>query len=698
MINVNQLLQNSVRAELTGENLFTFKRKKNPRMWSFPEDGNLTLGNVMAEPEFALSGTLGISHETNIENPLTFRIFLNGEPLKFRPVRNLWTPAYMDTYYRCMPVGDYKRSGLIIVRERKCITDDDIFFSSVEIINDDNLTANLKVEILSTFEKLTDNFYKVSAVTLPRAMKRIYNIEGTFVYSSSIGGGVEISLPALEKTTFEIAAAYAPTNPNKALGKCNKILKTKDIIKQNEKRFNRWFEKNVPELRTSDLKLLKTYYYRFYLIKKNTFTPKKLIPEHEYRGLAFYESAVGSWYGCPVGLPVPMQVMEGNWLKDKKYSESQLSNWIGNGALREYIQFTPMAAWEYYLHTRDKKWLEKSYAGFKKYTDGSIWETDLEKLPKTRGSWPTGAEYQPSFYQHTPEPWDYRYDNRRNKEVGGRIKYLFRLDEIFYSVSNIKAMELMARELGLSDDENKYKECGNRRISLMKVNFWSEARGCFADMDCDTGKLCDEAICYDSFAPFMFGSVSGKGYAESIKTLLSEGVLGGGFPITSAEKHTPMFWVDNAVCGPAYASKSAPDFYGCCWNGPVWPYANTVALLGLGEAAKAEEILVTDWLDFFGKYTDLHYLLGDFSVPCIVEHYRYSDGTPFSVTFDYFHSCYIDLFMKYYAGITITERSVGFKPFTKDEFELLGVCIRGEYYDFRQYKENGRIKRKLTKR
>ena len=477
-----------------GENLFTFDQGKNPREWHFPEDGKYTLGNIMAEPRFALSGTLGISHETDIKDALTFRILKDGEPLKFHVVRNVWTPAYMDTYYRCEPVGAYKRSGLIVVRERKCITASDVFCSYVEIINDDNDEASLRVEILVPFEKEKDGVWRVNAVTKPRAMKRIYSLNGAFVALCSRGDAFDVTLQEREKTSFKIAASYAPKELKKTIDECDKILKKNDIIEQNEVSFNTWFEKNVPDFRCDNLKLLKTYYYRFYLIKKNTFTPKKLIPEHEYRGTAFYESATGSWYGCPVGLPVPMQVLEGNWLKNKEYSKSQLDNWLRINSLKGYIQFTPMAAWEYYLQTKDKNWLKKAYSGFENYTRLSVFE-DPEKLPKTRGSWPTGAEYQPSFYQHTEVPWDYRYDNRRCNEVGGEIKYLWRLDEISYLIANLSALELMARELAMVDQAKAYKKLKSRRIKAVSDKFWSEKRSGFVDMECDTGKLCDEAIC-----------------------------------------------------------------------------------------------------------------------------------------------------------------------------------------------------------
>ena len=80
----------------------------------------------------------------------------------------------------------------------------------------------------------------------------------------------------------------------------------------------------------------------------------------------------------------------------------------------------------------------------------------------------------------------------------------------------------------------------------------------------------------------------------------------------------------------------------------------------------------------------------------MVEHYRHTDGLPFSVTHDYFHSCYIDFVMSYWAGISVSDNGrVKFSPLTDEEFEISGVELNYKTYNFKQYRENGRLKRKI---
>ncbi len=686
MINVNRLLQNSVRCELMGKNMFTYSPSENPRYWDYENASRLSAVNVWQEPNFGMSGTLGIGHETNVKDACVLKIYRNGEELEFRPVRNFWSPAYMETYYRCKPFGDYKRSGLVVVKEKKCITRDDVFVSEVTVLNDSRNPSQFEFAIESCFNMSEPNIFSVNAKTVPRALKKIFELNGYMYIGCDEGLRFKKTVEPFDSFTFKYGAVYSPKSSDMAAKKYNKTLKTADIFKQNERSFNLWFEKNVPEFKCENEKILKAYYYRSFLIYKNTFTPKNVIPEHFIKGKTIYESSTGSWYGCPVGLPVSMQIEETKWLRDKSYACEHIENWLrGGGSYQGYIQYTPLAAWHYYEVSGNKEWLKAGYGTFVDFTFKKLDFNDSKKLPVTDGSWLTGAEYQPSFYQHTPTPWDYRYDQKRKSEVGGVCWKLYRLDELFFTAGNLYALENMAKELSKKDDAKLFGARLREMLDVIKERFFDEEQGIFFDVDVKSGKRCDKAVCYDSFVPLMWGLIKGEKYSASLDKLLEKNMLGSEFSVTTAEKHTPMFWPDNAITGPAYASEGSPDFYGCCWNGPVWPFANTLAINAYGETASKSKKRKEKWVCLFENYTDLHYMLGDFSVPDIVEHYRHSDGTPFSVTHDYFHSCYIDLLMKYWAGISVFGGEISFKPYTKEPFELKGVVIGEKTYTFRQY-------------
>ena len=499
MLNVNRLLENSVRRELMGTNMFSFTMPENPRGWKYEKRGRFSTANVWDEPSPLLSGILGLSHETDIKDALTLEVSRSGKPLTFHSYRNSWTPAFMETYYRCEPEEVYSRSGLVAIKETKCITKADTFVSHITLFNDDNSDATLEVRLLTPFEQVGEGVFRVNGRTQPRAMKVQYELKCSFLVLSTEGLKFTLTIPASSSVSFRVAALYAPKNIEKSRARLERIIADGSIFKKAEREYNLWFEKNAPRLACENPDILKVYYYRWHLVRKYTVTPSKLIPEHFVKGTCMYESSTGSWYGCPVGLPVPMQIDEARWQRGGDIAKGQIENWcIGKGDYRGYIQYTPMAVLRYYQLHRYMSLLKRAYPELKSFTLKKLDLSDMESLPVTRGSWPTGAEYLPSFYQHREIPWDYRYDQRRKGEVGGEIAKLYRLDEISFTVGNLIACGKIAALLGLADDARQLTKRAKALIRVLKTRFFHKDRGVFLDMDVATGRLCDEAACYDS--------------------------------------------------------------------------------------------------------------------------------------------------------------------------------------------------------
>ena len=147
----------------------------------------------------------------------------------------------------------------------------------------------------------------------------------------------------------------------------------------------------------------------------------------------------------------------------------------------------------------------------------------------------------------------------------------------------------------------------------------------------------------------------------------------------------------------AELSLNNPHQYECSWNGPIWPFAVSIILNALGDVAKKYSDYKVKWCELFKKYTELHFRNGNRSLMCILEHYRPGDGLTFSDSTDYFHSEWINLFMKYWAGVEIVNSKVTFHPFTDEEFEIKNVLINNAVYNFCQYKDNGDVKQKIYK-
>jgi hypothetical protein len=189
--------------------------------------------------------------------------------------------------------------------------------------------------------------------------------------------------------------------------------------------------------------------------------------------------------------------------------------------------------------------------------------------------------------------------------------------------------------------------------------------------------------------PFMWQLVNEKSYLKSFDKFFDRSWFWTDFPITTISKTCPMYWSGNSLVGPAYATVDQPHNYTCTWNGPVWHYVNSLMCEALGSASLIDGTneLQEKWMDFFNRWSDLHYAYGDKSVPCAIDHNRPTDGARFSRFVDYFHSSWIDPFMKYYLGIQIDDSgNFKFNPFTEDEFEINDISIMGKRYSFVQQK------------
>ncbi len=403
-----------------------------------------------------------------------------------------------------------------------------------------------------------------------------------------------------------------------------------------------------------------------------------LHPTRNHWTPAFMETVYGGWFGTVIGLPIALQVSDAGWMRDSSVVKNQLTNWIRRTVgFQQYIQFTPLAAWRYYQICRDKEWLTSVYGGFADFCKRQL---KNGTPPLTVGSWLTGAEYQPSFYQHTETPWDWRHDEEGAKE-GFPKKTLHRVDAVMFLILSLRGCIRMARELGQDADAEIFSQAEKDLTDFVLKYLWDPKTKFFYSYDPEVEKQCNKAACYDGFVPFI-DSVAGEEYFSALEKLWDADWFFSEYGALTAARNCPMFWYDNCIAGPTASSIKAPHEYGCSWNGTVWPFANSLIAMGLGDVAKHDIHLQEHWLDFFKAYTDLHFVYGDRSTPIICEHYRTDDGASFSQVIDYFHSSWIDLFMRYFAGISFDGDAPSFNPFTKEPFALYGVKLGDHLYDF----------------
>lgn len=699
--NINAFLGNSPRTDLIGPEMWTLCTKHAVK----ENDDSIFIGGQMpfqswSPPRPGLNGLLCITHMTELRDLIQVEVAeCDGRDravLRLVPTRNLWTPARLTTCYRSAPslLGtDYPKSGTCSMKETKCITSDNVFIAELEIGNCSPVPRSYELTFRTELtEKLEEGggsgrvFLSGRLDFTTEAMCRKTPRTSFAAFVATVPGLTwRLEIAPWKKQTIRYAFSLVADSADAALAKVGAAIDDDTVFENNVAHFNRWFHDNVPVLESGNPDLLKMYYYRWFVVYRGIHETRRLIPDHEYPRPVMYESPMGGWYDCVIGLPVPMQIQEAAWLRTPQTGWDHILNWAEDvKGYRGYIQFTPMAIWRFYAHHPDRDRLSQSFASIRNFTPWT------EELPVQRSSWPTGAEYQPNFYQFTTPPWDYRNDSELWKSAAGlQVASSIRLDTAGFAIGNLIATKHMAGILGRRDDREELGKTANRLLAILREKHWDTRLGLFLAADPVSGRLADQAACYDSFVPYMWGMIGEPQYLKAFDKLLDNDWFWDDFPVLTVAKNCPMYFDNNAIIGPTEASMTQPHDYGCCWNGPVWNYANSLIAEAFGQGAIRRPELQRGWLDFFSRWTDVQFLYGDRSVPYATEHHRPGDGARHGTPSEYFHSSWLDPFFSYWCGIRMDDdlKTIVFDPFTEEDFSVAHVPLAGKEYTFVQKKD-----------
>lgn len=699
---LNAFLGNSPRTDLIGPEMWTAQMHHAAREC----DDQVFIGGQMPyhcwpSPQIGLIGQLHLVHRTDLNDVIRIEISeCDGQKrtvLRMVPTRNLWTPAKLTTYYRSSPNSlgtDFPQSGACGIKETKCITTENVFVTELEIGNNSPQPRTFELKCVVALPELTKSTVgHLCVLSGPVHFTTEAMGEKTprtsFAVAASTGADFteKLELGPWQRKTIRYGFTLRAVSAENALDAVEAAIADDTVFVQNVSHFNDWFRRNVPALDVRNFDLLKMYYYRWFLVYRSRHEARRLIPDHEYPRPVMYESPTGGWYGCVIGLPMPMQIQEAAWLRDPGLAWNHVLNWAENvRGYRDYIQFTPVAVWKLFAHHPDREKLASCFDALKEYSLGQV-GSSFDRLPIQCGSWNTGAEYQPNFYQFTAPPWDYRNDYElQNSESGLQVAKLIRLDTAGYAIGDLMAVGHMAEVLDQPNVQKQLNDGATALLTIVKEKHWSRELGLFLASDPDTGKLADQAACYDSFVPYMWGMVREPEYFKAFDKLLSREWFWDDFPIATTAKTCPMYFDNNALVGPANATLTEPHSYECCWNGPMWNYANALIAESLGRGALVRPELRDRWLDFFTRWSNVQFQYGDRSVPYTSEHHRSGDGARLGEPSEYFHSAWIDPFISYWCGIRVDDKlkTMTFDPFCSENFSLAHVPLVGKEYTFEQ--------------
>lgn len=635
--------------------------------------------DAWALPRPGLSGRLYVVNETSLGDALVPSVAeltpSNRVPLAFGVVRNRWTPSGMLSYYRSAAdrtLGDFPSLGGTVLRERKCITRDNVFVAELTVRN---ASAHPRRYDLSLVSKLTNGVWRFTTVS--RGERKERRTSTAFGANRRMG---TVEIPRNGELTFRYGAAFGAEEPSAVLAKLKSALDDAEVFEKNRRHVNGWFAGKVPAFDCGDIDLMRLYYYRWFVVYRALHEARRIVADHEYARLAAYESPCGGWYGCVIGLPVPMQIQEMSWLRDPDPAKAQILGWVEKHPhYTDYIQFTPMTIWRNQLNHPDLALARQAFARVAPEPKGEA------ALPNQWGSWATGAEYQPNFYQFTEPKWDWRHDCEMQKK-GFEVAQLKRLDTAAYAIGNLLGGARIARLVGETDRAAALERRAEEMRRMLLSRHWDDRLGLFLAADPKSGRLADEAACYDTFAPYAWGIVSEPQYFRAFDKLADADWFGADFAIPTVAQNCPMYSPYNAIIGPTEASETKPHLYGCSWNGPVWHYADSLVAMAFGEVARREAKYRKGWLRFFDSWNETHFVFGDRTLMRAAEHFRAEDGVRFGQTADYFHSSWVDPFIRFWCGVGLAEdgKTTVFEPFARVSFSLHNVPVAGTEFDFAQ--------------
>lgn len=700
-LDVNSFLSSAYRTDLPGPEVWTgwsnreIVEGKNNFYWN----EQLPFRHIGA-PRPGMNGLLHVTHSvTNLFNDPAVSLEITdegGAKVDLTSVRNRWTPSFVTTHYRSAPVSHSGvrrlKYGRIVLKETKAVLEDNTFLAEAVLKNiaPSSLTCRVTLKTAGGLPAFGESakVWNFATMSMRRATERKTCASAAATFK---GCSAEFTLQPYEEKTFRYALAFSPESVDDASRRVARALAADDAFAANARAFNRWFAENVPHFETGNPDLLRMYLYRWFVVKRNTHVARRVIAEHEYPRAAVYESPIGGWYNCVIGLPVPVQIQEIAWTRKPDVLRSHILNWCDKvRGYRGYIQFTSEAiarSFENHPSTEFAMKVLPAALEFARSTSGG----NPDRLPIQVGSWSTGAEYQPNFYQFTEPKWDFRNDSEfYQTDKKFYLARLIRLDTAVYAIGNLLGAARIAEITGDAAQAAKLRELAASHTEIIRMRHWDDSLGLFLAADPKTYRLADEAACYDSFAPYLWGLIGEDKYLRAFDKLVDVDWFWDDFPFPTCAKTCPMYSSQNGIITPP-ASPEKPHWYGCSWNGPTWHYANTLYAEAFGQGARRRRELRAKWVEFFDRWTDTHWLYGDRTSPRAAESFRAEDGTRCNGAWDYFHSSWLDPFFRYRCGIQLAAdgKSIHFEPFTTEDFRLFNVPLAGKEFSFEQRTEGG---------
>ena len=459
-------------------------------------------------------------------------------------------------------------------------------------------------------------------------------------------------------------------------------------LRAQKEAYQSWFE-CAPSFTSDDAQIDRIWAYRWYVLRHNMMRPELGNLKETYfcegrshkMGKTPYQPD-GWEFTKLIPLSVPMHLLDLRWYGEKEYGISTLhvmrDNQDENGEFRcakvdwhgnPYANFFGWSVWQYYLVSGDLSYAREALPVVKRQIQGwkKVYGNENDRLLIQYVHQLTGMEYQPSYWYFHDFPKDCM-----DKETYTPVK---RVDRNVYHYLNTLAAAYLG-ELCLDPETDAYrKEAEGIREDILRL-MWDEETGFFYDLHYQTNEKAKVKNIV-GFLPYFAGmgkELGADGAKRGMEHLfLKEFSTPCPFPSVSTD--CPVFTAEGGWQGQFFKGRNR-----CIWNGPAWPFSNSMVLDALArESLRRGHVLDEKFGEYFRKFTGMHYHGGDGSMPYLVEHYNSMTGECISDDVDYSHSYYIDLVVRYVAGICVGPDRIVVEPVDigLDHFRLSGLRIRG---------------------
>lgn len=645
--------------------------------------GALLLGSTGArlwadyvEPVPGFAGRFDFIHKVNI--PLLYKVTCSLAA-SFEPCRTEWHPSHLRMEYE---------DGRIALRERKFISWDDCAVSCQTWTNRSGEDLVLRLEADgSRFAERDGN-----------------DLFGTFDiphYSFDVAGAIAVSDPELldglriapgETKQLVICAALGIAGADdrsllreRASAYAHSGLDAEQTAARHSAEYERWFER-TPAFHSSDVLLNRTWTYRWFLLRHNLADPRygHLPYPLFYEGRSHKKSKrpfdKGGWeFSKLINLSVPLHLMDARWYHDPVYCEGALRNMDASPGedglyrcltvdeiMHSFANFGCWAAYQLYLVHRNKDTIAKLLPSLKRQIEGwkRIHGSDRDELMIEYKHTRTGKEYQPSYW--------YFHDYPKNPKDKSTYTHLKRVDRSVYHYLNTLGVAELCAVMG-DPDEAAFRRLAERIRHDILDKMWDEESQFFYDLHYETDEkaLVKNIVgIYPGWAQMIDDSYDGM-----IEHLFDPEQFHTNCPFPSVSADCPAYSKEGGWMGHFVKGRN-----GCVWDGPTWPYTNSIALDALARESKRRgHRFDSRFAYYLREYAFLHFQQRDLGRPGLVEHYNSETGEPLSDEQEYNHSYFIDLLISHVAGLTVERDGIALDPLDigLDYFRLDRLRVAG---------------------